>query len=83
MSDFIFDDQTWAIAFMVVDAGNWLHKRLVLLKPEWIQSINWSDRHVAIGLNREAIKRSPEFVPVFPISVEYTEQLLRHYRGTE
>ncbi len=82
VSNFIVDDQTWAVAFIVVDAGSWLHKRLVLLKPEWIQSIRWEDHHVNVALNREAIKTSPEFEPVFPISPEYAERLVKHYDGT-
>ena len=28
VSDFVFDDATWEIAFMIVDAGSWLHERL-------------------------------------------------------
>lgn len=82
LSDFMLDDQTWSIAFIVVDAGNWLHKRLVLLKPEWIQSIDWEVRHVDVALDREAIKTSPEFAPLHPISAEYAEQLVEHYHGT-
>jgi uncharacterized protein YrrD len=81
VSDFVFDDATWQIAFMVVDTGGWLHKRHVILKPDWIESISWEERHVSVRLTRETIRASPEFVPVYPLPAEYIEQLTRHYQG--
>lgn len=79
VSDFVFDDATWKIVFLVVDAGSWLHERLVLIEPHWIDGISWGDRRVAVSLTRETVKTSPPFTPVFPISSEYTEQLMKHY----
>lgn len=79
VSDFVFDDQTWVVRFIVVDAGRWLHHRFLLLKPEWIETIAWEDRHVTVELTKEAIETSPEFVPVFPLSAEYADRLIRHY----
>jgi len=79
VSDFVFDDDSWEVTFLVVDAGNWLHHRLVLLKPRWIGPISWEERQVAVRLSREAIRTSPKFLPVFPLPPEYAEQLVRHY----
>jgi len=80
VSDFVFDDATWGIAFMIVDAGSWLHERLLLLKPDWVAGISWDERRVAVNLTRGAVESSPPFTPVFPISPEYVEQLMKHYR---
>jgi len=80
VSDLVFDDATWRIVFLVVDAGSRLHQRLVLVKPEWVEDISWDDRRVAVNLAREAVRTSPPFSAVFPISSQYVEQLMRHYR---
>jgi len=80
VSDFVFDDRSWEIPFLVVDAGTWLHKRHVLVKPEWIEAIRWEERHVIVRLTREAVKNSPELAPHFPLPPEYVDQLLKHYR---
>ena len=79
VSDFVFDDATWEIVFMIVDAGSWLHERLVLLKPGWVSGISWDERRVSVNLTRETVKTSPPFTPVFPIPSEYSEQLMKHY----
>jgi hypothetical protein len=33
VNDFLFDDSTWLIRWLVVDTGNWLSGRKVLLPP--------------------------------------------------
>ena len=80
VSDFVFDDETWRIVFLVADAGHWLHKRLLLLKPEWITEVNWHQRRIVVNLTRESLKNSPPFSPRFPIPREYAERLAKHYR---
>jgi len=33
VKEFYFDDETWAIRYLVVDTGGWLGGRLVLISP--------------------------------------------------
>jgi hypothetical protein len=43
VSDFLFDDATWLVRWLVVDTGNWLPGRRVLLPPSaWRMSITWN-----------------------------------------
>ena len=61
VEDFIVDDETWAIRFLVVDTRNWLPGKKVLLSPQWIKHVEWADSSVHLGLTRESIKNSPGF----------------------
>ena len=79
VADFIFDDESWHIVFMTINAGSRLHKGLVLIKLAWIDSISWEERHVTVYMTRKDIRSSPEFVPRFPVSPEYLDRLLAHY----
>ena len=38
VEDFIIDDETWEIRYMVVDARNWLPGKKVLIAPRWIRA---------------------------------------------
>ncbi len=67
VSDFVFDDDTWEIKLIVADAGKWLHHRLLLLRPQWIESISWAERHLTVRLSVDSIRTSPEFHPAFPL----------------
>jgi uncharacterized protein YrrD len=60
VEDFIVDDQSWAIADMVVDTGNWLPGKKVRVPPSAIEDIDWNNRAVTVRLTRAEIERSSE-----------------------
>jgi sporulation protein YlmC with PRC-barrel domain len=41
VEDFIIDDQTWNVHFLVVDTGHWFPGKKVLISPRWISKIKW------------------------------------------
>lgn len=59
LEDFIVDDESWTIRYMVVDTRNWWPGRKVLVAPKWIQRVRWSDSMVYVDLSRDAIKNGP------------------------
>ena len=61
LEDFIIDDETWAIRYLIVDTGDWWPGKKVMLSPQWITHIRWSDRRVYVDLELEEIKNSPEY----------------------
>ncbi|HEY7166522.1 MAG TPA: PRC-barrel domain-containing protein [Candidatus Binatia bacterium] len=78
VDDFIIDDETWEIRYLIVDTGNWWPGKKVLIAPEWIETVNWIDSKVHIDLSSDAIKSSPEFDPR-TLTREYEERLHQHY----
>jgi len=78
VDDFIVDDATWAIRYMVVDTRNWWPGKHVLVAPEWIGDVHWSTSTVDVDLLRETIKQGPEYDPKI-LNREYETVLYRHY----
>lgn len=78
--DFLFDDEEWNIRHLVVDTGNWLSGRKVLVAPPWIQRIRWSERKVYVSLTQESVLQSPPFDPDLLDIEKYEKQLLEHYK---
>jgi len=76
----LLDEDTWAIRYLVVDAGNWWLGHKVLIAPQWIQGVSWSERTVSINLTREAIKGSPAYDPAGTLHREEEIKLHNHYR---
>ena len=37
VEDFLFDDETWEIRYVIVDTRNWWPAKKVLLRPQWIK----------------------------------------------
>jgi hypothetical protein len=79
VDDFIIDDRTWAIRYLIIDTGNWWPGKMVLVSPRWIKRISWSESNVYVDLSRETIKQSPEYKNGTPLSREYEADLHRHY----
>jgi len=79
VEDFIIDDETWAIRYLVVDTRNWWPGKKVLLSPQWIESVSWPESKVFVNLSREAIKQSPEYTEESLLTRDYETQLHRHY----
>jgi hypothetical protein len=79
VSDFIIDDENWAIRYLVVDTQNWWPGKMVLISPRWIERVSWSESKVFVSLSRQAIKDAPEYDEDSPITRDYETALHRHY----
>jgi uncharacterized protein YrrD len=79
VEDFIFDDETWMIRYLVVDTRNWWPGKRVLVAPEWVTSVDWHQSSVQVDLSRDTIQAAPEYHPTDPITREYEGRLYTHY----
>jgi len=79
VDDLIVEDESWVIRYLVVDTGNWLPGKRVLMVPSWVQQVNWLERMVYVDLKRESIRNSPEFDPRAPVNRDYEERLYDYY----
>jgi len=82
VEDFLVDEETWSIRYMVVDTQNWWPGKKVLVSPQWIESISWKESKVHVDLSRETIKDGPEYDDSGPVTRQYEELLFgNHDRG--
>ena len=79
VDDFIVDEETWEIRYLIIDTGNWWSGKKILISPRWIKRISWSEAKVFVDLSRATIKQSPEYSEGSPLSREYEADLHRHY----
>jgi hypothetical protein len=55
----LIDDETWAIRYLVVNTSNWWLGHRVLVAPQWIQDVSWSESKVSVKVTRQEIKDAP------------------------
>lgn len=79
VQDFIIDDKTWAIRYMVVDTVNWWPGKKVVVAPQWIGRVSWELSKVYVDLTRESIKKAPEYNLMAIINRDYEHRLYEHY----
>ena len=63
VEDFIIDDETWEIRYLVVDTRNWWPGKKGLVAPRWLDRVSWNDSKIYVNLSRKAIKNAPEYHP--------------------
>ncbi len=79
VQDFIIDDQTWEIRYLVVDTVNWWPGKKVVVAPQWIERVSWELSKVYVDLTRESIKQAPEYNLMSLINRDYEQRLYDHY----
>jgi hypothetical protein len=78
VEDFIIDDETWSIRYLVVDTRNWWAGKHTLVSPQWIERVSWAESKVFVNLSREIIKQSRVYTPE-SLNRDYETELYRHY----
>ena len=79
VSDFLFDDSTWKIRWMVVDTGRWLNARKVLVHPSAVISVACEAREVTVSLTKAQVEGSPGILQDRPVSQQMQNDLYTYY----
>jgi PRC-barrel domain len=79
VENFLVDDATWSIRYMVVDTSNWWFGKKVLVSSEWITRVVWNESLLHVDMTREQIKNSPEYDPSAHVQRDYEMKLHDHY----
>ena len=79
VKDFYFDDQNWAVRYLVADTGSWLPGRQVLLSPHAFGSLHHDGKVLKVKLTRKKIENSPAIESHKPVSRQHEEEYHRYY----
>ena len=79
VEDFYFDDQNWAVRYVVADTGSWLPGRQVLLSPQAFNGFQFEEKVLTVNLTRQQIEDSPARDTHTPLSRQYELEYYRHY----
>jgi nucleotide-binding universal stress UspA family protein len=59
VDDFLIDEVSWRVEYLVVDTSNWVGGKWVLLAPTTLKGVDWPNSKLRVGLTRDAVKQSP------------------------
>jgi hypothetical protein len=79
VGEFLFEDTSWIVRWLVVDTGHWLSGRKVLLPPSALGEPDPSLRQFPIKLTMQQVKDSPDIDTDRPVSRQHETHLYRHY----
>ncbi|MBB5438090.1 uncharacterized protein YrrD [Pedobacter sp. AK017] len=81
IKDLYFDDSTWSIRYFVIETGNWLFQRKVLIAPCAIESPEKITdlKVIPVHLTKDQVKNSPDIDTDMPVSRQQESSLFDHY----
>jgi hypothetical protein len=79
LKDFYFDDQNWAVRYVIADTGSWLPGRTVLISPHAAAGFDHAGKILRVSLTRKQIEDSPSIESHKPVSRQYEEEYHQYY----
>jgi sporulation protein YlmC with PRC-barrel domain len=77
--DVYFDDESWSVRYVVVETGNWLFNRRVLLSSSVFGRPDQESQAFPVSLSRRQVQESPDVDLNLPISRRKERELHIHY----
>jgi hypothetical protein len=78
--DFLLDEETWAIRYLVIDMRHLGPSRRILVAPPWIDRVGWSESKVYVDLPREILRNAPAYDEDCRLDRSYEAALHDYYR---
>ncbi len=79
VDDFLVDDASWTIRYMVVDVQGWWPDKKVLVLPRSVLGIAWEEKAVHVDLSRATLRNAPGYDPRRPIDRDDETRLQDYY----
>ena len=85
VEDFLFDDRTFKVRWLVVDTGNWLPGRKVLVHPSAIvhtpqsREGDYEWERLQVRLTKAQVEGSPALATDAPVSLQMQQSLYGYY----
>jgi hypothetical protein len=59
VEDFLVDEESWNVRYLVVDTSNWIGGKSVLVSPAALENVDAVRKEIRVKLTRDEIERSP------------------------
>ena len=79
VENFLIEDTTWSIRYLIIDTQNWWPGEHVLMSPYAVKSIDYTNEQVQVTVTRAQVKSNPSWDPAKIIDEAYERQLHGHY----
>jgi hypothetical protein len=79
VNDFYFDDENWAVRYLVMDTGLWMSNRQILVSPYAVGPLGRGGKISRANVTRKKIEGCPSLALHKPVSRGYEEAYSEYY----
>ncbi len=77
--NFLFDDERWAVRYLVVQTGSFFRERKVLITPIAFRDVDWAKRQFHVASTVDKIRNSPSVDADRPVSRQHERDYCGYY----
>ncbi len=77
--DMIFDDETWAVRYLVEDSRGLLPGKKALLTPQHVTRVEAEESRIYVNVRKDVIRNSPEYDPEKVLDRDFEERVYDYY----
>jgi hypothetical protein len=74
-----FDDETWAVRYLIVETGDWLVRRAVMISPISVVHADWQAKRLDVALTKKQVANSPDINTHKPVSRQHEAAYNQYY----
>jgi sporulation protein YlmC with PRC-barrel domain len=79
VDEILFDDRHRTVRYLIVETGDWLFGRKMLISPLAFGLLDWEKQTLNLNLTREQIENSPSVGTDKPVSRQWEQTYYDHY----
>ena len=77
--EFLFDDRSWRVRYLVVDVGDWFQRRAVVLAIADLEQPDWAKKCFKVHFTREQVRESPDIDTEKPVTRQQEIAMEQYY----
>ena len=63
-----------------IDTRNWWPGRRVVISPQWIDRVSWTESKIFVNVARDRVRLSPEYIEQSVVTRDDEAELYGHYK---
>ena len=79
VQNFLFDDQSWTIRYLVVDVRGWLTRHSVVISVSAVEEVGWTKKSIHVRVSKEQVRHSPDIDTKKPVSRQQEIAMREHF----
>ncbi|MGZ3691943.1 MAG: hypothetical protein ACXVAX_10595 [Pseudobdellovibrio sp.] len=80
LDDLLFDDESWAVRYLVIKTGGLLTRKRVLISPLGVAETDWEKSELKLNMTREKIEQSPNSDTEEPVFRQMEKKYFDYYQ---
>lgn len=82
VDDILLEIDHWGLRYLVINTGEFLPGKKILVGAYWTTNISWEDRTLSLDVNIDILRNGPTYDSSIPLSRDFERRVYEYYERT-